>query len=68
MTIAGGTLRENNGIGTRLKQGMQTHGFLERNGYNTPDNVEERGERRGEKVVVKRRGMERIKHDSVGLL
>jgi hypothetical protein len=32
---------------------MQTHGFLERNGYKTSDNVRE-GEKVEEKVVAKR--------------
>jgi hypothetical protein len=40
---------------TRLKQRMQTHGFLERNGYKTSDNVEDGGESEME-MVVKRKG------------
>jgi hypothetical protein len=42
--FASGVLRENYRDGTRLKQRMQTHGFLERNEYKTSDNVEDGGE------------------------
>jgi hypothetical protein len=41
MVFASGILRENDGDVTRLKQRMQTHGFLERNEYKASDNVVE---------------------------
>jgi hypothetical protein len=43
MVFASGILRENDGDVTRLKQRMQTHGFLDRNEYKASDNVVEEG-------------------------
>lgn len=54
LVFASGILREKRWGWTRLKQRMQTHGFLERNGYKTSDNVEDVGGKVKE-VVVKRR-------------
>jgi hypothetical protein len=52
---------------TRLKQRMQTHGFLERNKNKASDNVVEGGSKYKEEVVVKR-GMKESSPDSFGLI